>query len=319
MIVTVTLNPSLDRTLAVAALERGEVIRADSTLEDPGGKGVNVTRFLTARGTDSVAVLPVGGSIGRGLVAGLADAGIPHRAIPIAGATRANITVVEPDGTTTKLNEPGPALSAAEVGALIDAVAELVTPDGWVVVAGSLPADLDTAIIGRLAQVARTAGARFALDASGAALADGLAAQPDLIKPNGEELGEVLGRTLGSLEEVLAGCEEARARGARAVICSLGAEGAVLVDEHGHWQAIGPRVPVLSTVGAGDSLLAGFLHGGGSGPDALRTGIAWATAAVQTPGTGVPSAELIDVTSVEITELPRGTPTAPREVSPTPA
>jgi 1-phosphofructokinase len=300
MIVTVTLNPSLDRTLAVSELVPGEVIRADSTIEDPGGKGVNVTRFLTARGSDSVAVLPVGGSIGRGLVGLLDDAGIAYRSIPIKGRTRANVTVVEPDGTTTKLNEPGPDLAAAEIDALIDAVAELVTPGGWVVVAGSLPTDLDTSVLTRLADVARAAGARFALDASGDALDDGLAAGPDLIKPNDEELGEILGRDLDTIDEVLAGCDEARARGARAVICSLGSKGAVLVDDQGRWFATGPKVPVLSTVGAGDSLLAGFLHGGGSGPEALRVGIAWATAAVQTAGTGVPVAELIDPDSVEV-------------------
>ncbi|MCU0283902.1 MAG: 1-phosphofructokinase [Candidatus Nanopelagicales bacterium] len=319
MIVTVTCNPSLDRTLAVAALVRGEVIRAESTMEDPGGKGVNVTRFLVARGNASVAVLPSGGAIGRALVGALSDAGIPHRAVPIAGATRSNVTVVEPDGTTTKLNEPGPALSGAEVDALVAAVAERAMPGGWVVVAGSLPADLDTSIVARLGEVARAAGARFALDASGAALADGLAAGPDLIKPNAEELGEVLGRPLATLDEVLAGCDEARARGAGAVICSLGAEGAVLVDGAGRWHGRGPAVPVVSTVGAGDSVLAGFLHGGGAGPDALRTGIAWATAAVQTPGTGVPDAALIDPAAVQVAELPRGTPSPPAEVAPTPA
>jgi 1-phosphofructokinase len=300
MIVTVTLNPSLDRTLAVAELVRGGVIRADSTIEDPGGKGVNVTRFLTTRGSASVAVLPVGGSIGRGLIALLDEAAIPYRSIPIHGRTRANVTVVEPDGTTTKLNEPGPELAAAEIDALVDGVAELATANGWVVVAGSLPADLDTAVLSRLADVARAAGARFALDASGDALADGLAAGPDLIKPNDEELGEILGRELSTVEEVLAGCDEARARGAGAVICSLGSKGAVLVDDDGRWFVSGAKVPVLSTVGAGDSLLAGFLHGGGSGPEALRIGIAWATAAVQTAGTGVPAAELIKPDAVQV-------------------
>ncbi len=303
MIVTVTLNPSLDRTLAVAELARGEVVRADSTLEDPGGKGVNVTRFLTAHGTKSVAVLPSGGSIGRALLGALDDAQIPYRAIPVAGATRSNVTVVEPDGTTTKLNEPGPDLTTSEIDALVAAVAEEARPGGWVVVAGSLPAGMDTAIIARLAQVARDAGARFALDASGAALADGLSANPDLIKPNDEELGEILGRELTTLDEVVAGCQEARARGARAVICSLGADGAVLVNADGVWRVTGARVPVLSTVGAGDSVLSGFLHGGGSGPDALREGVAWATAAVQTPGTGVPPAELIDLDAVEVSAI----------------
>jgi 1-phosphofructokinase len=303
MIVTVTFNPSLDRTMAFPALVHGEVQRADSTIEDPGGKGVNVTRFLTAHGTQSIAVLPVGGPMGHALTSALDEAGIPYRAIPIAGRTRANVAVVEPDGTTTKLNEAGPVLSGAEIDALVEAVAELATPGGWVAVAGSLPTGQSTDVVLRVAEVARRAGARFALDISGAALADGLAARPDLIKPNEEELGEILGRELTTIDEVLDGCDEARARGAGAVICSLGAEGAVLVDGDGRWHGTGPRVAVLSTVGAGDSLLSGFLHAGGSGPDALSVGIAWATAAVQTPGTGVPPAELIDPSAVEVSAI----------------
>ena len=111
---------------------------------------------------------------------------------------------------------------------------------------------------------------------------------------------EVLGTELASIDKVLAGCHAARERGASAVICSLGGDGAVLVDDDGTWLATGPAVPVLSTVGAGDCLLAGFLHGGGRGPEALRTGVAWATAAVQTPGTGVPPAALIDPSAVEV-------------------
>jgi 1-phosphofructokinase len=303
MIVTVTFNPSLDRTMALQSLDRGEVLRADSTLEDPGGKGVNVTRFLTSHGSESIAVLPVGGPMGQALTSALDEAAIPYRAIPIAGRTRANVAVVEPDGTTTKLNEAGPVLSDAELDALVASVAELATPDGWVVVAGSLPTGQSTGVVRRVAEVARAAGARFALDISGQALTDGLAANPDLIKPNEEELGEILGRELTTLDEVVSGCREAQIRGARAVICSLGGEGAVLVDAAGQWHATGPQVPVLSTVGAGDSLLSGFLHGGGSGPEALRVGVAWATAAVQTPGTGVPPADLIDPSRVEVSAI----------------
>lgn len=303
MIVTVTLNPSIDRTLTVPALIRGEVIRAESTMADPGGKGVNVTRFLTAHGTDSVAVLPAGGATGNALLGLLDDAGIPYRAIPISGPTRQNIAVVEPDGTTTKLNEPGPTLTPAELEALVAAVADLAIAGGWVVLAGSLPAGQSTDVVPHIAEVARARGSRFALDISGQALADGLAVRPDLIKPNEEELGEVLGRELATVAEVLAGCDEARARGAGAVICSLGPEGAVLVDDDGRWQATGPRVPVLSTVGAGDSLLSGYLHAGSTGPEALREGLAWATAAVQTPGTGTPPADLIDPGAIAVTPL----------------
>ena len=303
MIVTVTFNPSLDRTMAFASLERGEVQRADETLEDPGGKGVNVTRFINARGGESVAVLPAGGPMGHALTSALDEARIPYRAVPIAGRTRANVAVVEPDGITTKLNEAGPVLSDDEVEALLAAVAELATDGGWVAVAGSLPTGQSTDVVARVAEVARKAGSKFALDISGQALADGLASKPDLIKPNEEELGEILGRELVTREEVLRGCQEARDLGAGTVICSLGGDGAVLVDAEGIWSVKGQKVPVRSTVGAGDSLMAGFLHAGGQGPEALKVGVAWATAAVQTPGTGVPDASLIDPDAVEVSAV----------------
>jgi len=303
MIVTVTLNPSLDRTLEVASLVHGEGIRADHSMEDPGGKGVNVAKVLTAAGSDAVAVLPVGGPIGHALVALLDEAGIAKVTVPIAGKTRANVTVVEPDGTTTKLNEPGPVLAPAEVDAIVAAVAANVTAGGWVVVAGSLPAGLSTDVVVRLGEVAAQAGAKFALDASGAALHDGLVCKPDLIKPNAEELSELLDIPLETRDEVIAGMQKARDLGAGAVLCSMGADEALLLDSSGLWHATGPKVTVRSTVGAGDSLLAGFLHGGGHGSQALKVGVAWATAAVSTPGTGVPAAELIDPEAVEVTAI----------------
>lgn len=303
MIVTVTLNPSLDRTLEVASLVHGEVIRADHSIEDPGGKGVNVAKVLSAAGSDAVAVLPVGGPIGHALVALLDEAGIAKVTVPIAGKTRANVTVVEPDGTTTKLNEPGPVLSDSEVDAIVAAVAANATAGGWVVVAGSLPAGLSTDVVVRLGEVAANVGAKFALDASGPALKDGLVCRPDLIKPNDEELSELLETPLQTREEVIGGMHKARELGAGAVLCSMGAEGALLLDSSGLWHATGPKVTVRSTVGAGDSLLAGFLHGGGQGPQALKVGVAWATAAVSTPGTGVPAAELIDPEAVEVTAI----------------
>lgn len=305
MIVTVTFNPSLDRTMELDSLVRGEVLRAGSTLEDPGGKGVNVTRFLSARGTPSTAVLPVGGPMGKALTQLLQEAGIAHHAVPIAGHTRANVALVEPDGTTTKINEAGPTLAPDEVEAMLAEVARAAVPGGWVVVAGSLPGGQPTGVVAQVAEAAFAAGARFALDISGTALADGLAARPDLIKPNDEELGEILGRELTTLPEVLDGCDEARARGAGSVICSLGAKGAVLVSSAGRWHATGPRVAVASTVGAGDSLLSGYLHAGADGPAALAVGVAWATAAVQTPGTGVPAADLIDPSAVEVRAIER--------------
>ena len=296
MIVTVTLNPSLDRTLRVPELVVGEVLRVAETRTDPGGKGVNVSRALEAHGTATRAVLPVGGAVGTALTALLAKAGVDAVAVPVAGASRSNVTVVEPDGTTTKLNEPGPELSALEIDAVVAAATRDLGAGDWVVAAGSITPGAPDDVYARLADAAHARGARIALDSSGEAFKAGLAASPDLVKPNNLELGELLGRTLGSLGEVREGCEQLVADGVGTVLCSLGADGALLVRADGAWYGRGPKVAVRNTVGAGDSLLAGYLHalvGGASAPDALREGLAWAAAAVSTLGTGVPPTELI--------------------------
>lgn len=304
MIVTVTLNPSLDRTLLVHELVRGAVLRADATRDDPGGKGVNVARALVAHGGEALAVLPVGGSIGKALVAQLADAGVDVEPVSIGGATRANITVAEPDGTTTKLNEPGPLLSAEEIDAVLEAVERRVQAGDWVVIGGSLPPGAGPVVVAMLIERAHASGALVALDTSGPALTAGLPHQPDLVKPNREELAEAVGRPVTSVGGVVEACDVLRERGAGRVLCSLGADGAVLVDDTSRVHAAAPVAEVRNTVGAGDALLAGYLQAVGRGPlQALRTGVAWATAAVATSGTGVPDPDLIDTAAVRVVDL----------------
>lgn len=305
MIVTVTLNPSLDRTLRVQGLRRGAVERALDSSTDPGGKGVNVARALSAHGAEVLTVLPVGGPTGDTLVGQLSTAGVDFVAVPTAGRTRANVSVVEPDGTTTKINEPGVALTAPELAAVTAAVIDRVRPGDWVVTAGSVAPGQDPEVYATIGRAVHHAGARWAVDTSGDALSASLLAGPDLVKPNREELGEVLGRELRTLDEVLEACAGLIAGNAGTVLCSLGADGALLVDGDGAWHGTGPRVQVENTVGAGDALLAGHLYGvttGGSPLAGLRTGIAWATAAVATPGTGVPAPDRVRPDDVRITE-----------------
>lgn len=143
MILTVTPNPSLDRTYEVPALDRGEVIRATGERVDPGGKGVNVSRAVAAAGRRTVAVLPLGGAPGALVAELLAAQGIEVAPVPVAGATRSNISVAEPDGTLTKINAPGPDLSAAEAELLLETVRRAHRPGdtGWITCCGSLPAD----------------------------------------------------------------------------------------------------------------------------------------------------------------------------------
>ena len=300
MIVTVTPNPSVDRTLEVAGLQRGEVLRASAARSDAGGKGVNVTRALIANGHPSLAVLPLGGGDGHLLAGLLTDAGVAHRAVTTSAGTRSNITLSEPDGTVTKVNAPGQPLRPDELDALIGAVAEALAGASWLVCCGSLPDGAPTDLYARLAQRAGAAGVPVAVDTSGPALEAALAGRPDLIKPNLAELAELVGRPLATVDEVIAAATDVRSRGPGTVIVSLGARGALLVDGSEPLLAIPPKVAPRSDVGAGDTLLAGFLAGGGGGADALRTAVAWGTAAVALPGTAVPTPADIDLTAVRI-------------------
>ena len=300
MIVTLTANPSVDRTVEVAALVRGAVLRADSARVDPGGKGVNISRALAANGLATRAVLPTGGAEGAQLAALMTAEGIEVVLVPIAGAVRANISVVEPDGTVTKINEPGPTLSPAELEAL--AVATLDTARGaeWVAVSGRLPPGAGDDFYAQLLARLRSAGNQVALDSSGAALQLALAAGPAVVKPNADELAEATGRSVTTLGDALDAAERLRDKGAGAVLASLGADGALLVEATGSYYGEAPVATPRSAVGAGDALLAGFLAGGGRGPGALIEALAWGAAATSLPGSRMPTPDLVDRAAVRL-------------------
>jgi 1-phosphofructokinase len=224
--------------------------------------------------------------------------------VPVAGATRSNVTLVEPDGTTTKVNEPGAPLTALEVTALEERVEELAARATWVVGCGSLPRGVDASFYAQLVERARAAGARTAVDTSGPALAAVVPAAPDLLKPNHEELAELVGRSLTTLGDVADAAQALVTGGVGAVLVSLGAQGALLVDREGTTLARGPRVTVRSTVGAGDSTLAGFLAAGGAGPVALRAAVAFGTAAVTLPGSALPGPDDLHTDLVHLDPTP---------------
>ncbi|GAA2806994.1 1-phosphofructokinase [Saccharopolyspora taberi] len=303
MIVTVTPNPSLDRTILVGGLVRGAVHRATQVRLDPGGKGVNVSRALAAADRPTVALLPSGGAEGARLAELLAPEAVPVVEVPIGMPTRSNVAVVEADGTTSKFNEPGPELTPAEVAVLETRAGELAGRADWLVSSGSLPSGCPEDLHARLVRVGHGAGARVAVDASGPALAAACEAGPDLIKPNLAELAELSGRALARLGEVLGVAREIRAAGVAGVLVSLGEDGALLVDGTGAWHAAGPATAVLSTVGAGDATLAGFLRAGGSGPEALRVAVAYGTAAVGLAGSRMPAPEDLRTEEVRVHEV----------------
>ncbi|MET8768372.1 1-phosphofructokinase [Streptomyces sp. NPDC004658] len=301
MILTVTPNPSLDRTYEVQALKRGEVIRAETERMDPGGKGVNVSRAVAAAGRRTVAVLPLGGAPGA-LIAELLHAqGIEVAPVPVVGATRSNIALAEADGVLTKINAPGPELSRSEQELLLDTVRSQSRDADWIACCGSLPRGLTPSWYADVVTRAHAGGARIALDTSGRALLEALRARPDVVKPNAEELAEAVARPLTTVGDALKAAEEVRAMGARAVLASLGADGQLLVSDAGAWFGSARVSAVRSNVGAGDASLAGFLIAGGTGPDALASAVAHGAAAVQLPGSVMPAPADLDPTAVTVT------------------
>ena len=290
MIVTVTLNASLDRAIDVERMVRGEVLRATGPARlDPGGKGVNVSRALLANGVPSVAVVPCGGEEGAQLVTLLEAERVELLAVPIEGRTRSNITLAEPDGTVTKINESGPTLSAAEFAAVTERVlAAAAGPARWVAICGSLPPGLSIEAFTQLCRRVIAAGVSLAVDTRGPALRAAAEAGAHLVKPNREELAEAVGRPLDTLGDVVDAAQLVRSWGVATVVASLGADGAVLVDATGVVTGESPVNDPCSSVGAGDALLAGFLAAGGNGAAALAEGLTWGAAAVRLPGSRMP-------------------------------
>jgi 1-phosphofructokinase len=284
VILTVTPNPSVDRTLDVASLVPGAVNRAKGAHVEPSGKGVNVTRALAANGVRSRAVLPLGGTEGDQLRRLLEEESVSYVGVPVTEPVRVNISLRTPDGVVTKVNEPGPTLSWGEAEALAEAVLAHLGHGDWVVGAGTLPRGVADDFYADLAERVRLAGGRFALDSSGAALREGLAGRPALVKPNLDELAELAGDALPTLDDVLTAAVKVRRTSGADVLVSLGEEGAVLVGDGPplHARAGGP-VRVASTVGAGDNLLAGFLAADVLPAQRLREAVAWGTAAVRSP------------------------------------
>jgi 1-phosphofructokinase len=282
VIVTVTPNPSIDRTLRIPPLARGRVIRAVSATAEAGGKGINVARALALHAEATVAIAPLSAASAATFSALLGTAA-PLDAVAIAGPARVNVSLVEDDGTVTKVNEPGPELSAAEVEALVARVAALAAGASWVAGCGSLPPGAPPDLYARIA-TRLPDGVRVAVDADGVALRAAADAGVALVKPNLVELEGLVGTTLPTVGAVIDAARALVAGGVEGVLVSLGADGAAYVDAAGASHAEARIDDVVNTVGAGDALLAGFLAAGG-GREALRTAVAWSVAACRSPGT----------------------------------
>ena len=313
MIVTLTPNPSIDRTVELtSALERGAVLRAAATSSQAAGKGVNISRAAVAAGLPTIAVLPADAE--DPYVLELLAAGIDCRPEPPAGDVRTNLTITEPDGTTTKINSPGATATPEVLSRLRTALGQRSRGAAWVVLAGSLPPGAPDTWYAELVTDLCAGPAAIAVDTSGAPLEAVAAhletAAPALMKPNAEELASLTGGDPDAIEADPRAAAKAAAvlveRGVGAVLATLGAGGAVLVTAEGAWHATPPPTTVVSTVGAGDSSLFGYLLGALRGEDApgrLRLAVAYGSAAAGLPGTTIPTPDHVNPELVDVAEL----------------
>ncbi|MGW7491129.1 1-phosphofructokinase family hexose kinase [Streptomyces sp. NPDC054786] len=285
MILTVTLNAALDITYRVPQLLPHTTNRITEVSERPGGKGLNVARVLAALGHRVVATGFAGGGTGEALHALLAETEVTDALVPVGGATRRTVAVVDASsGDTTQLNEPGPTVSPAEWDTFLGTYRELLGEARAVALCGSLPPGVPVDVYARLTRAARSAGVPVLLDTSGEPLRRGLAARPDLAKPNADELAALTGST-----EPLRAARDARRRGAHAVAASLGPDGMLAVTADGTWQAVPPRRIAGNPTGAGDSAVAGLLSGLVEElpwPDRLTRAVALSAATVRAPAAG---------------------------------
>jgi len=313
MILTLTPNPSFDRTVALdGELARGQVHRVVSVTSQAGGKGVNISRAAVSADIPSIAVVPALKE--DPFVLELLGAGIDCRPVRPAGNVRVNLTITEPDGTTTKLNSPGAEVTHDDLERMAEAILARAAAASWTVLAGSLPAGAPADFYADLVRRLRAVGGKVAVDTSEGPLQALVAAlpqaAPDLMKPNGEELASFTGGDPDALESdpaaTAAAARQLLDRGVGAVLATLGGNGAVLVTPEGAWHATPPPTTVVSTVGAGDSSLFGYLLGdiqGLAAPDRLALAVAYGSAAAGLPGTTIPQPSQLRTELVGVTAL----------------
>lgn len=305
MIYTVTLNPALDKTAQVPRFTVDEVNRITGLREDPGGKGINVSKVIDRLGGRSRAVALLGGSVGQKIKGMLDEADIDVWAFEASGETRTNLKVVDDElDTHTDINEPGPEATVTQLDAMLSALTGELADGDIVVLSGSLPKGAPVGTYGAWARACAKAGAKVFLDADGDALTRGLDALPYLVKPNDAELSRLCGKTLEDEHEVAVVARSLVDRGIARVVVSMGGKGAVMAEKDRVLLARSPKVRVGSTVGAGDSVVAALAYAeerGMSLDETARLAMATGAANVMQSGTQAAERDLVDSLLCKVT------------------
>jgi len=309
MIITITLNPAIDKTAAIDSFVVGGLNRLAATRSDAGGKGINVSRTIHALGLDSVAT----GFLGRANDALFKDCfaanGITDRFVMVEGSTRTNIKLVEPDGRLTEINEPGPRIGSDAIDALWKVIDGYAGDGALFVLSGSLPQGIGTDVYGRIIDRVRVKGAKVILDADGPAFAQAITHGPTVVKPNDHEIAGFFGCShQPDGTELVAMGRRLLAFGPQLACISRGDNGALMLQGNRAWSCAALHVPVRSTVGAGDAMVAALacaFEQDLDAPEAFRLAMATAAGAVGTEGTQPPARQTVErlMHDVDIHEL----------------
>ena len=287
MIITVTINPTIDRVISVDRLAFEDRAYINSTRETAGGRGINASFVIHSFGGKTLALLTSGGDAGKRLDAHLTNGGLNFQAVPIEHEIRTNLTITDRHGLTVNLNEAGPKLSKAEVLRVEKAVKDALTGASWLMVCGSIPPGVPADFYARLIAAARKKKVRTLLHADADSLRHGIEEKPTVVTPNVQEAARLLGRSLLTRTHYLEAAEAIRMTGAEAVVLSVGSRGAVGAFADGVVEAVPPRVDALCPIGAGDALTAGYTWASerkATSVEAMRWGVAAGTATARLPG-----------------------------------
>jgi 1-phosphofructokinase family hexose kinase len=294
LIVTLTINPAIDRIISVDRLAFEDRAYINSIRESAGGRGINASSVIHAFGGETLPVLISGGRTGKRLEGLLKSRGMRFAMVPIKSAIRTNLTITDKHGLTVNLNEAGPTLKKADVTRVEQAVRETLDHASWLMICGSVPPGVPSTFYGRLISMARKKKVKTLLHTNGEALRHGIEERPTVVTPNHQEAERLLGRTLLTRTHYLEAAERIRAMGPEQVVLSLGSRGAVGAFKDGLIEALPPRIDAVCPIGAGDALSAAYTWSRErkkNGPESLRWGVAAGTASAQLPGMNFASLE----------------------------
>lgn len=297
LIFTVTLNPAIDKTVIIPDFSVGRVNRIQSIRIDAGGKGFNVSKCLKELGVYSTAAAILGGSAGEHLLALMSQMGIDTLPVTVTEQSRTNLKIMDPpSGVTTEINEPGPEVSYPALDELRNHIAVKISPGDIVILSGSLPKGANASLYYEWTKCFHSLGAIVFLDSDGEAMRLGVKARPNFIKPNGAELSGIAGKGLSTWQELIEAGMELLETGIEEIVISLGAAGAVFLSAGGVFKANSLKVPVHSTVGAGDAMVSAMAYGLEkklSWETRIRLAMAMGAASVMSDGTQAPNADLV--------------------------